>query len=277
MPLLALLIACSVLCGCRNHNELLENELRQKDALYREALGDLKRIEAQNEALMREIGAIRSGGGPVLPPEVAAPMFGLRRISLGRGTGGYDNDNLPGDESLLVVVEPRDGEDHVVKVPGCLHVTAIEIDPHGMKKPLCWWSLTTEQLAPLWKQGLFSTGYAVIMPWTAFPHCDTVRVVAQFTLPDGRAFETDKDVKVRLLPLPPPAPMPEWQAPPSPVPPSPVPPPWHAPAPSPFVQPTGGVAPAAQWSPTPLTEAIELGPPRPLTGPLAPVSVHDEP
>jgi hypothetical protein len=278
IPLLALPLACILLCGCRNHSELLENELRHKEALYRDALVELKRIEAQNEALMREIGVIRNSGGPVLPPEVAGPMFGLRRITLGRGSGGYDNDNLPGDETLLVIVEPRDGEEHVVKVPGSLHVTAIEIDAQGLKTPLCWWSLTTEQLAPYWKQGLLSTGYAVMLPWAAFPHCETVRVVAQFKLADGRCFEADKDVRVRLLPFPAPAPapVPQWQAPPAPQwqgpPPAPQ---WQAPPPTPFVMPTAGVESAARWSPTPLTDAVEMGPPRPLSGPLAPVSIGD--
>ena len=56
--LLALMLPGILLCGCRS-NDLVESELRKKDALYRESLLDLKRIEAQNEALQREIGAIR--------------------------------------------------------------------------------------------------------------------------------------------------------------------------------------------------------------------------
>src|SRR5260370_34266198 len=159
--LLSLLLPCVLLGGCRR-NDLVESELRKKDALYRESLLDLKRVEAQNDALLREIGAIRQApppGYPPLPPEFASPTFGLKRITLGRGTGGYDNDNLPGDEALQVVVEPRDGDDHVVKVPASLHITAIEINTQGLKRPLCWWSLTPEQLRPNWKQGLLRTGY----------------------------------------------------------------------------------------------------------------------
>jgi hypothetical protein len=261
LPLLALLLA-SVLCGCRHSNQSLENELRAKESLYRDAVAELKHVEAQNDALMRELGAIRHSTGPVLPPEIAGPTFGLKRISLGRGTGGYDNDGLPGDEALQVVVEPRDTEDHVVKVPGSLHITAIEVNPQGLKRPICWWSFTPEQLRPLWKQSLFSNGYIILVPWTAFPHSENVRVVAQFKLTDDRVFEADKDVKVRLLPFTPHAP-------------SPVPTPTGG---NPLIIPTRGTeaGPALRWSPSPLTGAVEIGRPEPLTGPPAPPSIFGD-
>jgi hypothetical protein len=255
--LLLCLLPCLLLCACRHNNELLENELRAKEALYREALGELHRIEAHNEALQREITGLYHAGVPPLPPEIAAPTFGLKRIALGRGTGGYDADGLPGDEALQVVVEPRDGDDHVVKVPGSLHVSAIEVNAQGLKQHLCWWTLTPEQLRPFWKQGLLSTGYAVTLPWTAFPHSETVRVVVQFKTADARVFEADRDVKVRLLPL---SNMPM----PTPVQPGPTPT---------FITPSGAVEEnrALRWAPAPLTDAVDLGRPRPLSGPTAPI------
>jgi hypothetical protein len=271
------LLPCLLLCGCRSGNDLVESELRRKEMLYRDALAELKSAETRNEALQRELDAIRHAGPSPLPPEVAAPTFGLRRVVLGRGTGGYDNDSLPGDEALQVVVEPRDGDDHTVKVPGSLHVTAIEVNPQGLKRPLCWWSFTPEQLRPNWKQGLLSTGYTVILPWTVFPQCETVRVIAQFKLTDGRVFEADKDVKVRPLPvsarpaeLPGPAPLPAGPAPWGAPPPNPVPP-----GPNPFVVPSGGIAPASdlRWSPAPIEGLVSIGRPQPLTGPTAPLPV----
>jgi hypothetical protein len=249
-----LTLLCVVVGGCRR-NDLVESELRKKDALYRESLLDLKRVEAQNEALQREIGAIRQSPPPgysPIPPEVASPTFGLKRITLGRGTGGYDNDNLPGDEALQVVVEPRDGDDHVVKVAASLHITAIEINTQGLKRPLCWWSFTPEQLRPNWKQGLLTTGYAVVLPWTVFPQHETVRVVVQLKLADGRCFEADKDVKVRLLPI---APRPLEALPPSP---------------GSFIIPSAGVQAAPvnelRWSPTPESGSVRIGRPQPLSG-----------
>jgi hypothetical protein len=258
--LLALLVPCILLCGCRR-NDLVESELRKKETLYRETLLELKRIEAQNDALQREVGNLRQDsahGVPILPPEIASPLFGLKRLALGRGTGGVDNDNLPGDEALQVVVEPRDGDDHVVKVPGSLHITATEINAQGLKHALCWWALTPEQLRPTWTQGLLSTGYTVVLPWTVFPHCEKVRVLVQFKLADGRCFEADKDVKVRLLPI---APHPQQS------------PPGVLPAPNSFILPSAGTqavrTPGLHWSPAPHSGSVQLSRPQPLSSPNA--------
>jgi len=243
---LLFLLSCLALAGCRR-NDLVENELRHKEALLREAVADLKRTEAYNIALQREIQGLRSAENCPLPAEIAPSTFGLKRVVLARGTGGYDNDNLPGDEALQVVLEPRDIEDHVVKVPGSLQITAIEIDPHGLKQPLCWWAFAPEQLRPHWKQGLLSTGYSVVLPWTVFPNFETVRVVAQFKLIDGRCFETDKDVKVRLLPVgsrPTPAPAPA----PTPAP-APAPEVLPQPSPNPFLIPS-----SSGYHPAPTSE-----------------------
>jgi hypothetical protein len=264
-----------MLVGCRR-NDLVETELRNKELMLREARADLQRSEAFNEALQRELGAFRHThpGGHFPPPEVASPTFTLKRITLGRGTGGYDGDNRPGDEALQVVVEPRDGEDHVVKVTGSLHVTAIEINPQGLKRPLCWWSLTPEQLRANWKQGLLTTGYTLVLPWTVFPQTETIRVLVQFKLADGRCFEADKDLRVRLLPT---GPHPHDFTPPFPAPvPSPVPVPVPVPAvPNSFVIPSSGAqetpTPEFRWTPAPLTGVVELAQPQPLSGPAGPL------
>jgi len=67
--LLALL--CVLVGGCRR-NDLVESELRKKDALYRESLLDLKRVEAQNDALLREIEAM-GGRALFVHTDVASP------------------------------------------------------------------------------------------------------------------------------------------------------------------------------------------------------------
>jgi hypothetical protein len=184
--------------GCRNKTDLVEAELRTRDAMYREAVEEQRRIEAHNFALQREIEAIRQGSK--ISPEHAAQTFSLKRIALGRATGGVDNDNVPGDEALQVVVEPRDGDDHTIKAPGMLQIGVLEISPQGVKTPLCSWDIPPEQLRQSWKQGLLSTGYSLTLPWRVLPATEQVRVVVRFILPDNRVFEADKDIKVRLVP-----------------------------------------------------------------------------
>lgn len=252
-----IVLCLAFLAGCRNTNaELLEAELRHREIQYREALDELCKSNAHTDALQRELWFLRSKG-PVLSPEVAGQTFTLRKITLGRLTGGYDNDKHPGDEGLQLFLEPKDEADHVLKSPGALHVTALNISPEGIKTPFSQWELSPEELRRNWKDGFMSKGYVLTLPWQGWPTQENVRVVAQLKLADGRMFEADRDVRVHLPPgvhghapefpmLPPARPLLEEAPPPNPL-----------PAEGPVLGP-------AVWKPVPLRNAVSLRVPIPI-------------
>jgi hypothetical protein len=186
--------------GCRNC-DLVEAELRSRETDLREMRANLARAEAHNEALIRELACVRQGSATTISPEFASQTYTLKQITLGRGTGGLDEDDCPGDEALQVVLEPRDGDGHTIKAPGAVHVEAWEITPEGLKTSLSSWDLTPEQLRHTWRSGLLSTGYFVVLPWKNWPASEKLRVIVRFTLVDGRLFEADKDVAIRLTPV----------------------------------------------------------------------------
>jgi hypothetical protein len=197
----ALLLGLGLLtaaAGCRSCDHL-EAELRTRERELRELREELLRTEALTAALQRDLRAVPPGP-PLKPHSEPVPLAALKRIVLGRQTGGYDDDKCPGDEALQVVLEPRDLDDHAVKAPGSLHVLALQISPEGLKTPLSEWDIPPEQLRRTWRSGLLSTGYHLILPWKNWPASEKVRVIVQLTLADGQVFETDRDVTVRLLP-----------------------------------------------------------------------------
>ena len=255
--------ACTVI-GCRNR-DLLENELRARDIQYRETLDELKKAELHNEALQREVYSLRRGSK--ISPEQALHTYGLQRVTLGRATGGFDDDDTPGDEALHIVLEPRDAEDDIIKSPGMLHVTALEVSPQGIKTVLGSWDVIADDLRQHWKQGLFSTGYVLVLPWKSWPQYENLRVIARLTMPDGRVFEADRDVKIRLIPdLPEPTPE---------TPPPVIETPEVLPQPTPV--PDDEDASTSRYPPA-AKATIELGPPEPLQPPdtsdIAPVLYH---
>jgi len=286
--LLTLLVIslCASASGCRGNKDRLENELRSRDIQYREALEDLGRAEARSVAIERENELLRKGG--VISPEQAVQTFGLNRIMFGRGTGGIDNDKIPGDEALQVILEPRDIADHIIKSPGTLHILAMEVSPQGVKTPFSTWTVDPDKLRVSWKQSLLSTGYNLILPWSQCPVFENLRIVARFVTPDGRVFETDKDIRVRLIAgiRRPPEVSPEFiPPPPTPsVPPTIVPMPGggptlgpvgpRGPAPGgpapvppmidPYTLPVGHSTRRDDWQAAPLDRAVQLGPPQPL-------------
>lgn len=200
-------LAAFVLCplafvlasGCRSCDRV-ERELRHRETQLRETREALDQCRMENECLQRQLHLTQESGSAKILPEQLGQTTTLKQINLGRMTGGYDTDRCPGDEALQVVLEPRDGDGHAIKSPGNLKVGVLEITPEGVKKPLSCWDVTPEQLRRSWKSGLLGNGYYLVLPWTNWPTTEKLRVVAQLTTADGRTFEADKDIKIRLIP-----------------------------------------------------------------------------
>src|SRR5438067_2254233 len=183
--------------GCRSRSDLVEAELRTKDRQLREAQGELMRSETMNEALentLRDQRAVQPG----IRPGVAGPLGLVKDVQLGRGTGGVDEDQVPGDEGIMVVLVPRDIDGTPIKAPGTLRVTALEITQEGMKVPLSTWDVSANKLRQSWRSGLLSTGYHVTLPWQTLPRMEKLRIVAQFQPLEGGVFEAERDVTIRL-------------------------------------------------------------------------------
>jgi hypothetical protein len=108
-----------------------------------------------------------------------------------------DDDAVPGDEYLMVVIVPTDEDRSSVKAPGRASIAAWEYPPDGLKKLIGTWEVSAEQLRTTWKSGLLATGYFVPLQWQQFPTVERVRVAVRLTTVDGRVYEADRDISVR--------------------------------------------------------------------------------
>jgi hypothetical protein len=221
-PRVALLGALALAAaGCRGNCDLVESELRAKDADLRELRAELGHCVATNQAMQMELKALR--GEPPVPGEAAAAsadVYPVKSLTLGRGTGGRGEGDCAGDNALQVNLEPRDGAGQVVRAPGSVLINAAEVTPEGLKRPLSTWEIPPDDLRRAWKAGLLGSSYALVLPWKVWPSTEKIRVTAQFRVADGRLFEADKDVTIHLAPpdkRPAPAPAPAPAAPPTPL------------------------------------------------------------
>jgi hypothetical protein len=190
------LAACAA--GCRGSGEIVESQLRARESDVRELKEELERTEFYNQTLQNELRVLR-GEQPVA--DKAAVAYPVRSLALGRQTGGRPGDRCGGDDALQVMVEPRDPDNSPIKAPGSLLVQAVEVNTEGLKRPLSSWEIPPDQLRRSWRSGLFNTGYSLTLPWKVWPSAEKMRVVVIFRMPDGRTFEADKDITVRLVPL----------------------------------------------------------------------------
>ncbi len=187
--------------GCRSNCELVERQNHQLEVALREARAEVMHTQAYNDALQRELAAIRVTPPAERPlPEVGAQHYSLKSIVLARQTGGINTDGHLGDDALQVVFEPQDVDGHAIKAPGALFVELSEINTEGNKRPISTWFVAPEQLRSRWKSGLFTTGYFVTLPWRTWPDTEKLRVAVKFTLADGRTLEDEKTVTIKPRP-----------------------------------------------------------------------------
>jgi hypothetical protein len=184
--------------GCRaitrNPYDKIEAELRTRERELAEARGELEGARLLNDAYARTPRA------PAPDDARGAPFLPLKEIVLGSGTGGADNDNQPGDEALQVVVVPRDADLSAVKVPANVVVFAYEVAKNGTKTAIGRWDVSPDTLRRNWRSGLFATGYYLTLQWDQLPAYERLRVVVRLRTLDGREFEAEREVAVRVVP-----------------------------------------------------------------------------
>ncbi len=193
----AALAACSA--GCRS-NDKVESQLRARESDVHTLKGELGRAEFHNGLLVRELQATRGLPGPFGVVERPSEPYPVRSLRLGRGTRGKPSDAVGGDDALEVMVEPVDTDGQVIKAPGRLHVEVQEVSTEGIKSLLATYDIPADQLRRNWQSGLFNTGYKLTLGWKAWPSLEKLRITARFEMIDGRIFEADKDITVRVVP-----------------------------------------------------------------------------
>jgi hypothetical protein len=190
--------SCMLSSGCKPNKryDLLEAELRTRERELESTRVQLEQAKNLNRAYVQQ-------SSNATPPAPNTPTYiPVKEISLARGTGGVDDDGVPGDEGLIVVVVPKDEDGAAVKVPARLDIAAWEITSAGLKNPIGNWSVPAEKVRPTWRGGFISTGYFVAVPWQTYPSTERVRIAVRLTTLDGRAFETDKDISVKVCQTP---------------------------------------------------------------------------
>jgi hypothetical protein len=214
--LLCALVLPLLSTGCKPNKryDLIEAELRTRDRELTETRAALEQARNLNRAYAQQAQqtAQSGGAGPSVPVYVP-----VKDITLARGTGGLNGDGVPGDDGLMVVIVPRDEDGAAVKVPARVEIAAWDVNTAGLKTPIGSWTIAPEKVRPTWRSGFISTGYFIAVPWQTRPCTEKVRVAVRLTTLDGRVFEADRDIAVKLMPgRAGPVPAPGPQVPPSP-------------------------------------------------------------
>ncbi len=100
-----------------------------------------------------------------LKPEELEQLIVPVKIELERLSGGYDDDGKPGDDGIVLYVQPIDRNGDVIKAAGSLTVTLLDLANPPEQYLLGEYRFDVKTTRGLWYGRLWSSHFTVHCPW----------------------------------------------------------------------------------------------------------------
>jgi hypothetical protein len=135
----------------------------------------------------------------IVPPEqVALDSRRIKRIELAPLIGTLHLDDKPGDDGLVIVVEPWDASDQMLADAADIHVVLIDPAEPAETSRYAQWHFDAKEAAKLFRDGDVP-GLHLELPWPGDPPShDQLHLFVRYTTSDGRQLETDSVVEIEL-------------------------------------------------------------------------------
>jgi len=130
--------------------------------------------------------------------EVRSQDIRVERIVLNsRLSGGYNFDGKPGDDGLLLVIEPQNMAGQYLPLPGNLTITVEDPRRSGPEGRVARWEFNAIETVGHMKKTLLGRGIHLTLPWPAQPPNQTsLKVIASYRAADGRNLNASRNVRV---------------------------------------------------------------------------------
>jgi outer membrane murein-binding lipoprotein Lpp len=195
-------LATLVLAGCASTGqiEVLESRLRRQEDAANQLQSQLAESQSQLQAARREAVDLRTqlaDGKRTARTEQLSALGTVEGISLNKYlTGGLDRDGVAGDEMLSAVVVPADADGNLVKAPGSVILTVLDLSKPEAQQQVGHWEYGPKDSESLWHSGFLGSGYVVRVPWQKIPDSPTLLVHARLKTIDGRQFDTSQSIRI---------------------------------------------------------------------------------
>ena len=194
-----LLLAVSI-AGCSTpvRVEQLEAQLRdQQDQLAAQA-GTLDSVQAERNALRRQRDQLLEASHPLVRPEQAQLLARIDHIAINTWlTGGRNTDRVPGDDQLVVMVQPLDTDLEPVKLPGTLKLWLTDPAAPKDSRQIGAWEFTPKECRKHWLASVLSRGFLFKLPWQTPPTRNRLLLHCRFDTTDGRRFDADALINIQ--------------------------------------------------------------------------------
>jgi hypothetical protein len=122
----------------------------------------------------------------------------VRRITLNRKlTGGRNADGQPGDEGVMVVVEPLDSAGELLEVPGEISVVLLDPAQEGEAARIARWDFTAEEAAEHLKRTPLGDGLHFDLRWPEGPPVNRMlNLYVRYKTAEGKQLQVEKQIEV---------------------------------------------------------------------------------
>ena len=190
--LLLLLLLAVPAAGCTTSAriEQLEAELRDQQDQFTAQARTLESIQDERNALRRQRDQLLARPDSIVRPEQADLLVRIDHLSINSWlTGGRNTDRHPGDDELVVMIQPRDGDGEPVKLPGTLQLRLTDPAAPEDSGPIGTWRFSPEECRSHWLASMLSRGFLFKLPWQTPPTRKRLLLHARFDTTDGRRFD----------------------------------------------------------------------------------------
>jgi hypothetical protein len=138
-----------------------------------------------------------SSGEPFTPSDDSRRVA---TISINRSlTGGIGSEDRPGDQGLLVVIEPRDRSGRAVDAPAEVNVVVLDEALQDAAARFARWDFTAAETAAMFRRNGANRAMHLTMAWPGDPPAHSkLHLFVRYVTADGRKLETDQMIEVAL-------------------------------------------------------------------------------
>ena len=142
--------------------------------------------------------ASRSGSAVAFTP--SGDSRRVAAIALNRSlTGGINTGQSPGDQGLLVVVEPRDHAGRTLDAPAEMAVVVLDPALKGDAMRVARWDFSAAEIAAMFRRTGAREAIHITTTWPGDPPVhDKLRLFVRYVTADGRKLQADMPIEVAL-------------------------------------------------------------------------------
>jgi hypothetical protein len=180
-PRLVLAGAALFLAGC--------DTVRTADFLevQREAQAAKEQVTALETQLSSEQQTVRNLQQQLanvrgMDPDVLDQLVTPVKIELASQSGGYDLDGKPGDDGIVLYVQPLDKQGHVIKAAGAFVVNLLDLSDASNPKVIATYEFDVPTTLDQWYGRFMTNHFTLRCPWppTGPPAADEVTARVEF-------------------------------------------------------------------------------------------------